>query len=617
MEEENEKGENEKGGGTPPLHEEAVGVGFPDPLSAPALLSAADPSASEPAALEPEPLDPAVVQGWLARTRPAAILALLKDPDYGFAVSRVFLGFRPDAKGYANPLVRSRLAQAAVKDAKLADKLREIAEAEPAPATAAPKPSPTPTQTTQAAPNKPDPVAAVRAERDQRRRERDEARQALALAQAEREVSQKSQKSAEAERDEAERLAKKQADRIARLDRQVARLQQAETRLLKALSEDKVSPPPSTPARSPQTAQAPTERPVSPWLIAVRHLLDKGKFDQALALAEDVLKADGEDGDALDIAAQALEGKKDLRSAAPYTRRLLELEIARQQMVAAAGTLGRLLRQTPRTEEAQAEARQYFAALSPSDGAAVEAGRLLLSRLRGADPDAHGWLVNMITQQTPLAPVLMPPPGALGPDDPLPLQLGPGRTATARQIVEAVDRGALLVDAIRAALFSLEIADPETYARIWAALEQAASDDPARLLPVRRTPRGPVVVDGSNVAWFDQESLVHGKPRLRNLRAIRRALWARGFFPVVLYADANLPYFIDEPAALRVLRDSRELTLVDAGTVADEVLLRTAKLLEAPLVTNDRMEDWDPEHEVVKVRYAISMGGEAHLLNEI
>ena len=578
---------------------------------------AEDTESAEAAGPEAEPLDVATIQGWLARVRPTALLALLKDPDYGFAVSRVFLGFRPDAKGYANPLVRSRLVQAAVKDAALADKLREIAEAGPLPPLAVPKPPPTPTQAAPAAPEKPDPLVALRAERDQRRRERDEARQALGPAQKERDAAQKAQKSAEVERDESLGLAKKQADRISRLERQVARLQQAETRLLKALSEDKVSPPPSTPARHPKAAQTEAVPTVSPWLTAVRHLLDKGKFEAALALAEDVLKADAGDGEALDIAGQAMEGRKDPRSAAAYVRRLLGVEVARQETVAAAETLRRLLRLLPRPEGAEAEARQYLSALSPADGAGVEAGRLLLSRLRGADPYTLGWLANIIVTQTALAPILMPPPAALGPDDPLPLKLVAGMTATARAVIEAVGRGGALVDAVRPALLALETADPETHTRIWAALEQAASDDPLRLIPVRRTPRGPAVVDGSNVAWFDQESLVHGQPRLRHLRAIRRALWARGFFPVVLYADANLPYFIDEPTALRGLRDNRELLLVDAGTVADEVLLRTAKLLGAPLVTNDRMEDWDPEHEVTKVRYTISPGGEAHLLNEI
>jgi len=562
-----------------------------------------------------EPLDVSTVQSWLTRIRPAAVLGLLKDPDHGFAVSRVFLGFRADAKGYANPLVRSRLAQATMKDAALADKLRDLAEAEPDPAVVA-KSSPTSAQAAPP-PDKPDPLIAVRAERDQRRRERDEARQALGPAQAERDAALKSQRASEAARDEAERLVRKQADRISRLERHVARAEQTETRLLKALSEDKVSPPPSTPARSSQAVQTEIQDVISPWLTAVRHLLDKGKFEQALALAEDVLKGDAGDGDALDIAVRALEGKKDLRSAAAHARRLLGANVSRLDAPAAAETLGRLLRLLPRPEGAEADARLFLQSVSPTDSAAVEAGRLLLSRLRGTDPYTFGWLANVISAQTALAPVLMPPPGALGPDDVLPLKLGPGVTATARAVAEAVDRGGSIVDAVRSALLALEAADPQTYARVWAALKEAASDDPLRLLPVRRTPRGPAVVDGSNVAWFDQESLVHGQPRLRHLRAIRRALWARGFFPIVLYADANLPYFIDEPAALRGLRDSRELLLVDAGTVADEVLLRMAKLLGAPLVTNDRMEDWDPDHEVVKVRYTISPGGEAHLLSDI
>jgi len=575
---------------------------------------AADTEAVSPEAVSPEAelLGVGTVQGWLARTRPATVLGLLKDPDHGFAVSRVFLGFRADAKGYANPLVRSRLAQAAMKDAALADTLRELAGAEPDPAVVARPAHAAP------APDKPDPLIAVRAERDQRRRERDEARQALGQAQAERDAARKSLKALEAARDEAERLARKQADRISRLERQVARAEQTETRLLKALSEDKVSPPPSTPARSSQAVQAAVkDAAVSPWLTAVRHLLDKSKFEQALALAEDVLKTDASDTDALDIAVRALEGKKDLRSAAVHARRLLGTYVSRSDAPAAAEALGRLLRLLPRPEGAEADARLFLQSVSPTDGAAIEAGRLLLSRLRGADPYTFGWLANIISAQTALAPVLMPPPGALGPDDVLPLKLGPGVTATARAVSAAVDRGDAFVDAVRAALLALGATDPQTHARVWAALEQAASDDPLRLVPVRRAPRGPALVDGSNVAWFDQESLVHGQPRLRHLRAIRRALWARGFFPVVLYADANLPYFIDEPAALRVLRDGRELLLVDAGTVADEVLLRMAKLLGAPLVTNDRMEDWDPEHEVTKMRYTISPGGEAHLLNDL
>ena len=564
---------------------------------------------------EAEPLDPAVIQGWINHIKPSAVLALLKDPEYAFAVSRVFLGFRPDAKGYANPLVRSRLAQAAAKDPKLAEKLEELAGTEPITSPLAPK-----TAAEKAPPSdviKPDPIALLRSERDASRKERNEARQSLIQAQSERDIAQKERQSLEAERDEAVRLAKKQTERVARLERQVTRLQQAETRLLKALSEDKVSPPPSARARSACLPMPSNEQASSLWLTAVRHLLDKSKWDQALALAEDVLKSNSDDSDALEIASRSSEGKKETRTAVSYAQRLLAVQISRQEMIPASETLLRLLRLRETPAESESDTRQFLAALAPSDGAAVEAVQLMLSRLRGTHPAVHQWLTAWITTQTALASVLMPPPGALSADDTLPLRLAQSQTVTARQIIEAVDRGTPLVDIVRQALAALSVSDAEVSQRIWNALEQAASEDLVRLIPLRREPRGPIVVDGSNVAWFDQESLVHGKPRLKHLRAIRRALWARGFFPVVLYTDANLPYFVDEAPALRAMRDRREVTLVDAGTVADEVLLRMAKHLGAPLVTNDKMEDWDPDGEVRKVRYTISLSGEAHLLTDI
>ena len=331
-----------------------------------------------------------------------------------------------------------------------------------------------------------------------------------------------------------------------------------------------------------------------------------------------MLKAVSEEPAALDVAARALEGKGETRQAVLYIRRLFAAQIARLETVSAAESLLRLLRLLSDPADALPDVRSYLAALSPSDSAALESSQAMLSRLRGLAPEAHTWLTNYIETRTTLGPILMPPPGALSQDDPLPLKLRWGQPATARQLAEAVDQGnAALIDCARDALSSLEKTDPETYGRIWAALKQIANEDATWLVPLRRIPRGPIVVDGSNVAWFDQESLVRGRPRLRHLREMRRELRARGFFPIVLHADANLPYFIDEPVPLRAMRDRRELTLVDAGTVADEVLLRTAKHLEAPLVTNDKMEDWDPEGQVVKIRYSISLSGDVHFLSPI
>ncbi len=558
----------------------------------------------------PDPALPEVseVLTWLSATKPAAVLALLKDPKLAAPLLKAFIGFRADASGYANTLVRSRLAQAASKDEKLAEKLKSLSESSPLPAFV--KAPPTPPMSTAAQTIAKDPTLSLRAERDTRRRERDDARQALALAEAARAEADKARTALEAERDEGVKQAKKQAERISRLERQIERARQTEVRLHKALGEDK-SPPPAAPARASASPAPPLAEDL--WREAVRHLLSRAKFDAALSLAEDVLKADAAEPGALDIAAAALEGKNEPKAALGYARHLLSVQAGRMDTAGAAETLGRVFRLAVTPGAAEPQVRQFLPLLSAQDTAGVTAARLMLARLRGASPDAHAWLTDYLQKRTTLADLLMPPPGALGPDDTLPLPSHP--PVTARQLMNAVDTGKEpRVTAARAALTRLR---PEETARVWAVLEQASSEEPTRLLPLRQTPRGPVVVDGSNVAWFDQESLVQGQPRLRHLTAIRRTLWARGYFPVVMLADANLPYHIDDTPALRQMQLRGELSLVDAGTVADDPLLRQSKHLSAPLVTNDRMTDWDPHGEVVKIRYTISLSGEALLLSEV
>jgi len=554
-------------------------------------------------------------QEWIARIKAPAILSLLKDPDHAMNVSRAFFGYRPDAKSYANTLVRTRLAQAAVKDSLFAKKIRALSEIALPPQVKEPQ-AVSPVEAKLAAASRPDKSEALRAERNQLRRERDESRQALALAQSALEEAVKARLKAEQERDDAQRQSKTQTDRITRLERQKLRQQEMEAQLVRALNQDKVSPPRSASGRANRAASVETEAADSPWLLAVQHLLNKGKYDQAIVLAEDVLQSEPDDADALAIAASGWEGRREMAQAAQFLRRLLVGQISRREMVPGAETLAKILSVVSEPGAVEPDARRYLAALPASDTRAVEGVKKLLARLRGTDPAAHGWLTTLIATQTPLAPILMPPPGALGTDDILPLKLG--MPLTARRLVDAVDRGeAPLIDTARDALLALKNSDPETHGRIWLALEQATSDDLSRLTPLRRAPRGPIVVDGSNVAWFDQESLTQGKPRLRHLWEMRRALRERGYFPVLLYADANLPYFIDDPVALRLMQGRGELMRVDAGTAADEVLLRMAKHLNASLVTNDKMEDWDPEGEVPKIRYTISLGGEAHFLTDI
>ncbi|MBV9851119.1 MAG: hypothetical protein JO250_15735 [Armatimonadetes bacterium] len=576
----------------------------------------AGPEGEEQAAREPISLETAL--SWLAAARPAAVLALLREPDFALISMTAFAGFRVNATGYANPIVRRRLAQEILQNDTFADRVRTLAEQAPPASNAAEI-----GETRRVSPAPPAPPVggaererALRAERDQRRRERDEARDALRRSEEARVAVESEWHRAEDERDAQARLAQQQAQRVARLERQVARMGAEQAALLKALRQDKVSTPPRAASRAPASPAPPESGAVgadAPWREAARHLLHKGRLDTALALALDVLRADPGESAALDMAAQVYERRGERGEAAGMARRLLAAHLAHGSAADAADVLIRLLLLLPTPPDAAKDARQWLTYLRADDGAALAAGRAALDRLRGMSPEAHEWLASEIAAAAPaLAEELMPAPGALGPDDPLPL---PGAW-TARRLCEAVNAGEeQAVAAAREALRSLQQAEPDAYERAWAALTRAAEADDSALVPLRRAPRGPAVVDGSNAAWFDQNSFAHPRPRLRPLLELRRALRRRGYFPVLLYADAPLPYTVDDPAALRALLGRGEITLVDSGVDADEVLLREAKRQGAPLVTNDYMTDWDPGNEVEKIQYTISLTGEAHLLS--
>ncbi len=157
--------------------------------------------AEETATPEPALPDVSEVLTWLSATKPAAVLALLKDPKLAAPVRKAFSGFRADASGYANTLVRSRLAQAAAKDAKLSEKLKSLSESSPLPPPLKPPP-PTPDKPAVPIkdPSAKDPSASLRAERDARRRERDDARQALLKAQADLAAASKARQAARSAR---------------------------------------------------------------------------------------------------------------------------------------------------------------------------------------------------------------------------------------------------------------------------------------------------------------------------------------------------------------------------------------------------------------------------------
>ncbi len=126
----------------------------------------------------------------------------------------------------------------------------------------------------------------------------------------------------------------------------------------------------------------------------------------------------------------------------------------------------------------------------------------------------------------------------------------------------------------------------------------------------RRVLTGPtrrILVDGSNVAWWGQTS--DEGPDLENIRALRHKLYNEGYFPVVILADAALPYQVKEQERLNrwILRG--EIHLVEGRTDADETLLQEARRWNCSIVTNDLMRDHDPEGSIPRISFAIGPGG--------
>lgn len=589
--------------------------------------STADPSTADADALSPTdaedetppPPAPETVHAWLAQIKAGAILALLREPDFAYLSMNAFAGYRVNAANSALPMVRGRLVREAVKNAEFAAKLQGLAEAAattPPPAALAAAvlpPAPEPVSTPPPPPDR----ELLRLERERAktlRVQRDGARLALADAQSAREQAADAQHQAEAARTDAERHAADMEKEAARWKRRVERLKDealalgaerdaARKSLRQALAEPR-------PDRASGGTDAPPTQSASPvWQDAAVHLLHRRRYDLALLLAEEVLRLDARNAAALDMAAQAHEARRQDALAAPFVRALLEQAVSEGRMADAADAWLRTLRLLPPADGEKA-LRLLLRALRPDDASGVRQMRVVLSRLPSLAPQTYSTVVEQITRlaSPALAEALMPPPGALALDDPLPLGLP--LPLSARALLSAVDSGDdLLVADAREAWARLAPGSDDAE-RVRIVLERAAGDDPSVLQPLLRAPRGPVLVDASNVALHGQEMLARPRPRLRALQAMRRALLKRSWFPVFTIGDANLPHHIDEPDMLADLRARRIVRLVDAGTQADEALLREAKRLSAPLVTNDYMTDWDPQGAVTKIRYTFSHTGE-------
>ena len=307
------------------------------------------------------------------------------------------------------------------------------------------------------------------------------------------------------------------------------------------------------------------------------------------------------DIEALDIHSKACEGLGDTRSAAESLRSLLVILTARGKFVEAATVIGRLFALVPDSKAA----REYFNALSHAQ-IDLNDVRAIFEHLRVTSPDVHQALQSLALGEIGGALFAVRSLGHLLPDTALPINVpaSVGRVVTARLIVSWIDKNnGNAVQGLRVGMSQISVEQREL---VSAALHDHTGDASYLRLMTRPSLAGPTVVDASNVAWHGQEMLSSPKPRMGQIVAVRKALRERGYFPIILVGDANLPFVVDEPAIARKMVADHEITLVPSGTDADEYILREAQRLGAPVVTNDYMTEWDPSQNVRKLQYSIA-----------
>ena len=171
-----------------------------------------------------------------------------------------------------------------------------------------------------------------------------------------------------------------------------------------------------------------------------------------------------------------------------------------------------------------------------------------------------------------------------------------------RRLIDQNDEDAVF--AIMQALESLRHSDRSLHDKFLKRLRDADAYH-ARVLTESLTR---VLVDASNVARHQPNR--YGKGQLRHLLQMREELRRLGCFPILFYADASLPYFIDDAGRFREMMRHGEVIMADKGVEADELLAREARRTGAYVVTNDAkfFHKVSPDFEPPRISFRIYDG---------
>lgn len=119
---------------------------------------------------------------------------------------------------------------------------------------------------------------------------------------------------------------------------------------------------------------------------------------------------------------------------------------------------------------------------------------------------------------------------------------------------------------------------------------------PLSILPgADRSATNPILVDGSNVMWWDGDT-----PRIETLQTVIAALLDRGHTPGVIF-DATAGHRLwgryrdDDFMAQALGLSETQVFVVPKGESADRFLLTHARESGAAIVTNDRYREWQED----------------------
>lgn len=357
-----------------------------------------------------------------------------------------------------------------------------------------------------------------------------------------------------------------------------------------------------TPLRQDPEAVARLARP--DWAPVISRLIKARSYGVARVFCESVVATDPDNLHA-HLALEQIYAKIGIpERQIPECLWLAGYLVREKHILRACAFACRALGADPTSQQAQTQFRRIFETVDLASESTVSGARRLLGRLRLSNALAYRQAMKLVRQMgKPHVDALQGPKESLHPDKIFTLSDGKRSIqVSTRHIVEAIDANeVVLVEFVRQSLGVLRKSRPALYGSL---LSNLQSQD-GSYVDVLTSQTEPVVLDGSNAAWHDNE----GGARLQNILDLRTELRTEGYFPIYIYVDASLPYQIDNEVSLRHLIDAGAVIAVDSRTDADEAITNKARTLSCAVVTNDRMADWDPDNSIQKIRFEIDRFG--------